>query len=217
MNAFNSRCKAVIGVAFVTLCLLATDLALGQNESATPFRGFQWQSEASMYEVNKTEFARVKLSASIQLGTDSNGILPISEPVTVDFEPYDTSGDPVQYPRNPCVIVGFPAGVFQQINNNVYVARNFKERGGTVLLVVTEPGGQTVDITQTLVSMDARIQVNPQTREATLVMEAVFGPSAIVSPCLIVSLIGGANDVEVAIGNDTGTAERKKVEASGSF
>ena len=215
MNLFNSRCKAVVCVALVTLCLLATDLALGRNESATPFGSFQWQSEASMFEVNHVEFARVKLFTNIQLGVNGNGVNPIAEPVTVDFEPYDTTGNQVQYPRDPCAIVGFPAGLFQQINNNVYVARDFKQRGGTVLLVVSEPGGQTVDITQALVSMDARIQVNPQTREATLVMEAVFGPSAIVQPCLIVSLIGGANDVEVTIGNDTGTAERKKVEANG--
>jgi len=183
-----------------------------------PFGSFSWQSEASMVESNGSESARVKLSSSIRLGTNSNGILPISEPVTVDFEPYitpDTS--PVQFPRTPCVIVGFPAGVFEQTNNG-YVARDFKARGGTVLLVLRGNGGdQVVDITQALISIDARIQVNPQNGDATYVMEALFGETGVVIPCLIVSLIGRANDLTLTIGNDSGTAERKKVEANGNF
>jgi hypothetical protein len=87
MNTIYFRSKAAICVAALTLSLLTPDPAFGQKKGGTGFTSFRWQSEASMNEMKGSEFARVKLSTRIELGIDSDGINPLVEPVTVDFEP----------------------------------------------------------------------------------------------------------------------------------
>ena len=161
--------------------------------------------------VNIETDAQVKentlISLSFTLGSDTNGILPAHEDVTIGFRTVNKEGD-----REECFVIYIPAYSFEKIKDSyeIYDSTNPAETGIKILILDENTGEVIKDLSDSLSFFHSMIIPVEMRAKYSMLIDAIFEFDNIDITSL--AFIGSSTKSVLIVGDDSGSALAQNVD-----